>query len=361
MLGDENDKPQYAVPTAAAIQSPKVPNVRTTLSSEDLNKQRSASTRSSENTNPIVDASPAIQKRKLLSEDSQPKQCRQNTHDILMSALKARKFHLLRNPAPISSPFLLPKTIAQKHRNKRKKDLAVFAERPEITLGGETIGYVSKIGSGEPRQTDNDKPKDSSQLEQPHKRPKATAAELKWRTETWANRPKRIEVNGHVTRAAENINKPSGQRNDGSARLAEQMQRVALDEIRACEERARALSGSEKFKLKPKPPESRQSKANRLAVNDSEGVVMTNTISIEDDSDYVLDTYVRSSEQPFEVTASTELHHESLHGIDHGNIGIIVIEDEEDEARWEAFAEDQESDREWNSEEEDENGLWIGS
>lgn len=367
LVDDDNDRPKYAAPLASPgaikgnrsvtieFHSPKVPTVRTTLPSEDLNEQENAIPRFSESTESGADASTIIEKCQPPSDTTtQSDQCRQKTHDISASALKARKFHL-------SSPFLVPKTIVKKHRKNRGKDLALFVERTEIIRKTKKSGDLSRPSSGKPSSLDEGEKKDTSQLEQPRRRPNATAAERKWRTESWANSPQPNEVNGNTTRIAENINKPSSQWNYDSAQLAEQLQGVVLEEIRASEERAKGLGGGGKLKVNPKPPKPRQPRSEQSADDGGSGDGMTNTMNLDDDREYVLDTYIRSSAQPFEVTEAADSVYDSLHGIDHGNIGILVIEDEEEEALWETFAEDQESDPEWQSEEEDENGLWIYS
>ena len=364
LVNDDNDTPQYEVPitslnaaketktTATAFTLPEVPTVRTTLPREDFNERKNDIPRSSKSTKPIT-TSVTVEKRQRPCDDTQTKQSRQHTHEIFASSLKARKFHLVRNPSPMSSPFLVPKTIAQKHRDKRKKDLAMFAEKPEIIRKVQFPGNVLSHSSGEPRHVDDGEKKDTSQLCQPRKRPNATAAERKWRTETWTNPPK---PNENLTRTAENINEPSSQWNYESTRLVEQLQEIALEEIRASEQQVKGLSGSGQLKIKPKPPKPRQPRAEKSTFGGSGHNTMTNAIDLADEGDYVLDTYVRSSARPFEVTEPADSRYDSLHGTDHGKIGILVIEDEEEEALWEAFAEDEESDAEWKSEEEDENG-----
>ena len=367
-MGHDNDSPQYAVATTSlnpvketqttttAFHLSKVPTVRTTLPSEDFNEEKNAFTRSSEKPTPSTEVSATVEKCQRPSENTQPKISRQNTSNIFASLLKARKYHLVRSPSPISSPFLTPKTIAQKHRNKRKKDLAIFAERPEIIRKAKVPGDVSRHSSGESRHVHNGEEKDTLQLEQPRKRPNATAAERKWRTENWANPPKPNEVNGNLGKTAENISEPSSGWNYESTRLAEQLQEVALEEIHASEQRVKGLGSSVQVKIKPKPPKPRQSRTENFVVDGSEQDLMLSAINLDDDGDYVLDTYVRSSAQPFEVTEQADPQNKSLRGIDHGNIGILIIEDGEEEALWEAFAEDRQSDPEWDSEEEDENG-----
>lgn len=368
-MGHENDSTQYAVPTRSldlvketqttttAFHLSQVPTVRTTLPSEDFNEEKNAFTRCPEKPTDSTEAATTVEKRQRPSENTKPKKSRQNTPDIFPFLLKARKFHLVRSPSLISSPFLAPKTIAQKHRNKRKKDLAIFAEKPEIVRKAKVASDVSRHSSGETGHVHNGEKKDTSQPEPPRKRPNATAAERKWRTETWADPPKPNGVNGNLKKTAENINEPSSQWNYESTRLTEQLQEVTLEEMYASEQQVKGPSSNGQVKIKPKPPQPRQSMTEDLAVEGSRHNLMTSAINSDDSGDYVLDTYVRSSAQPFEVTEQADPQNDSLHVIDHGKIGILIIEDEEEEALWETFAEDRQSDPEWNSEEEDENGL----
>ena len=364
-LIDDDNTPQFtsplvstnpvkkAYPNPNAFHSPKTPTPRTALPGEGLDGQKKTDLGFSESTKASAVPRAMMAKYQKPFELKQTRQSGQKTPDILRSALKTRKFHLLKCPLPSYPPNLVSKSTAQQHRKIRGNGLAVFIERTEITRKAKRSGDVSTPSSGEPRHLDNGEEIDMSQLEKPRKRPNATSVERKWRTENWANRRK---SNENLIRRAENADEPSNQWNYESIQLAEQLQEVALAEIHASEEGAKGLSGGRKLKIKPKSPKPRQSRAEKLA---DEGSGKAGIIDIDDDGDYVLDTYVRSSAQPFEVPEPAESYHDPLHSTDHGNIGILVIEDEEEEALWEAFAEDQESDLEGNSEEEDENGLWI--
>ena len=342
-----------------AFHSPEIPSPRTVLPGEGLNGQKNTNSGLSESTKASAGPRAMMEKYQQPFEPKQTRQSGQKTPDILRSALKTRKFHLIKSASPLYSPNMVSKSTAQQHRKIRGKGLAVFVERTEITRKANGSGNVSRPSSDEPRHLDNVEEKHMSQLEKPRKRPNATAVERKWRTENWANRRKSNETNENLIRKAENVDEPSNLWNYESIRLAEQLQEVALAEIHASEEAAKGPSGGKKLKIKPKSPKPRQTRTEELADESSEKDVIPGIVDIDDDGDYVLDTYVRSSAQPFEVPEPAESHHDPLHSTDHGNIGILVIEDEEDEALWEAFAEDQESDLEGNSEEEDENGLWI--
>ena len=376
-MDDENDRPQYALPltspsafkktrtTTTAFHSPKVPIVRTTLPSEDLAEQRNAIPRIPEIIKPTPDALAITEKRhKIPSGITQPKHPRQKTHNIVASALKTRKFHLVSNSSSISSQFSNPKTLAQKHRKNRRKDLAVFVERIEKArkANAKTTGGPNSNGL---QNTTVGKEDISQQVAKPRKLPNATAAERKWRTDNWAKCPPKPDDevdDGNVDRrTAESINELSS-RWDYSTKLAEQLQEVALEEMRASEERGK---GGGTLKVKPKPPKPRRSRTEEVVEDggvDDDDDVMTDTVNLDDDDDegeYVLDTYIRSSAADIttDPPAESEPHSVDSIDIDHSNVGILVIENEEEEALWEAFAEDQEeSDTEWNSEEEDENG-----
>ena len=363
LMSHDNNSRQYPPPiafldavkkvqtTTNAFHSSRVPTVTATLPSEEFYKENNNPAWSSEKPISSTSAPAAVEKCPLSFEGTQPKKSPQNTHDIFASPSKARKFHLIRSPSSMLSPYLAPKTIAQKHRNRRKKDLAVFAENPEILRRAKLSGDAFRHDSAEPRDIDIGNGKDTLRLEQPRKKPNATAAERKWRTETWAKPPKTNAFNGNLTRTAESINEPSNQWNYESTRLAEQLQEVALEEIHTGDERAKGLSGSGQLKIKPKPPKPRQLWTESLDVVGSGKDLTMNAVNLDNDGDYVLDTYVRSSAQP------ADTYYDSLHDIDRSNIGILIIEDEEEEGFWEDFAEDRQSDPEWNSEEEDENGL----
>ena len=356
LVSSNSVKKAYINPNA--FHSPQIPLPRTILPDEGSSGQKNAESGLSESTKASVHPRAVMNKHQQPFEPKQARQSGPETPNILRSALKTRKFHLIRSPSPLYSPNMVLKSTAKQHRKIRGKSLAVFVERTEIIRKAKGLGNVSSPSSGEPRHLDNGEEKHMSQLENPRKRPNATAVERKWRTENWANRRKSNETNENLIRRAENVNEPSNQWNYESIRLAEQLQEVALAEIQTSEEGAKGPSGVRKLKFKPKSPKPRQSRTEKLADEDGEKDVTQGIIDIDDDGDYVLDTYVRSSPQPLEVPEPAESYHDPLNSTDHGNIGILVIEDEE-EALWEAFAEDQESDLEGNSEEEDENGLWI--
>ena len=182
------------------------------------------------------------------------------------------------------------------------------------------------------------------------KRPNATAAERKWRAENWGKSFEPEQANDIAHKAAESVKKPSNQWHYGSIKLAAELHEIALQETQAQDVRRPGEP-----KVKPKPPRPRQSNTQHLAIHENWDEDMPD-VDLDDETEFVLDTYVILNTQQNDLPNSTAQYIDSLQGIENGNVGVLVIEDEE-EALWETFGEDQESDREWNSEEEDENGL----
>lgn len=83
----------------------------------------------------------------------------------------------------------------------------------------------------------------------------------------------------------------------------------------------------------------------RIATNAS--ISLGIDLDIEDDSDYVYDTYVLASASDSAATPAESFG-------DMANVGYLVIT-EEDQSLWETYLEDEPSDKDWNSDEEDEN------
>ena len=76
----------------------------------------------------------------------------------------------------------------------------------------------------------------------------------------------------------------------------------------------------------------------------------------EDLDTFVIDVYVR---QPKHLIADRAMPSTSLETADPGKMGLLVIEDEDQET-WELYGqEEQSSDDGWSSDEEDENGLFT--
>ena len=188
----------------------------------------------------------------------------------------------------------------------------------------------------------------------PRKRPGVTAEERKWRATTWGSV---VEPTIHAEIATESAPtiKPLKNWDTASPELAEQLQQIAVDEVLSDGARAAPENGHIQLKSQPKPPKPRHAKSQGAVDAGVVDVEMTDSNVLKDDSIYVVDTYVRSIAQPT-TTEDCDMFVDPLRGLEQGNVGILVI-DEDEEELWEMYGEIQESDPEWNSEEEDENGL----
>ena len=258
---------------------------------------------------------------------------------------KPRNFHLSKDILPRRPPYGVSKRRAHMQKNLRKDDLAMFMEkREEASRSMHADKNTAAEFSASTRQ-------DSMS---PRKRPGVTEEERKWRATNWG---RSVEPKVHAETATESAwtTNPFKNWDITSPELAEQLQQIAVDEILS--EEARAAPGNDNIQLKsqPKPPKPRQAKTQGAVDAGKVDIEMTDSNNLEDDSMYVVDTYVRSIAQPT-TTEDSKSYVNPLRGLNEGNIGILVIgEDEED--LWEMYGEIQESDPEWNSEEEDENGL----
>lgn len=110
-------------------------------------------------------------------------------------------------------------------------------------------------------------------------------------------------------------------------------------------------------KIKPKPPRPRSTDIEIKSVDLGGDQIMADAIEIESEEDYVYDTYVLSSGQVVsKLKGIAEPMISEVGNVDNNRIGILVIEDADQEI-WETFAAEEESDKEWNSDGEDENGM----
>lgn len=268
-------------------------------------------------------------------------------------SLGLRKFHLTKRTLSAPSQHHITKSSAPKYK-KSRKELAVFVERTEKALKAEQA-RDDRSGDGEECvQAVTVKKKGIQEPERVRKRPNATPAERKWRTDTWG-RP--VEPAASVTKPpklAQSVNEPSDQWDYESPQLAEQLQQIALQEIHAQEKGLKDLSQPQ-LKTQPKPPKPRQPNLQQSVERICGDYAMTDGVDSDEDSHYVFDTYVRSR-----VAQDGDAHFidpdvDAKQGISSGTFGIIVIDDDQEDL-WETYGEDQESDAELDSEEEDENG-----
>ena len=211
---------------------------------------------------------------------------------------------------------------------------------------------AAEFGASTQRVTDSGESATDSVL--PRKRPGVTAEERKWRATNWG-RVVEPKVRAETATGSAPTIKPLKKWDTASPQLAEQLQQIAVDEILSEEARAAPENGHIQLKSQPKPPKPRHAKSQGAVDAETIDVEMTDSNVLDDDSMYVVDTYVRSIAQPT-TTEDRDLYIDPLRGLEEGNVGILVI-DEDEEELWETYGEIQESDPEWNSEEGDENGL----
>lgn len=353
LASNENDKPAYADPVASSktcgelqpIRSldPKVPTIRTTLSCEDVSKQSRV---------PIIPYVPITSKDHTVPKPIiRPNRRGQQDREL---AIEPRKFHLAKGSLPLSSPYLVSKTPAQKHRKSRKRELAVFVEKTGEMRKAKPTRRDHALNDGSIAECFYGEERDIVRAEINRKGPNATPTEREWRAQNWykSGIPARSTELG--TRTGNNVNDPSHQWDYESPELAEQLQQIAFQETRAAEKRSNQIASLPHLRTQPMPPKPRRPAVQRNAHQSDEVDVLALD---DDDNDYVFDTYVRSHVHPVEMSDSAKPHAVPMQDIDPLNMGILVIEGGEIEELWETFGEDLDSDPDFNSEEEDENGM----
>ena len=267
---------------------------------------------------------------------------------------KPRNFHLSKDVLPRIPPYAVSKRRAHMQRNLRKDDLAMFIEKREEASQSKHANKNAAAKSGASTRHDIDSGQSATDSVSPRKRPGVTAEERKWRATNWG---RSVEPKVHAETATESARtiEPFKNWDIASPELAEQLQQIAVDDILSEEARAVPRNGHIQLKSQPKPPKPRQAKTQSALDAGKVDVEMTDGNDLEDDSMYVVDTFVRSIAQPT-TTEDSDSYVDPLRGLSQGNVGILVI-DEDEEELWEMYGEIQESDPEWNSEDEDENGV----
>ncbi len=365
-VGTDDGLPLFLEPSASSKpkQDPQLPigtlppPTTSTLGTESLNGEPAHAAHSaselfqdgqSEDHGP-----PSPRKYSSSSTIARPIRRDQTPQDVQKRNCEPRKFHLTNATLSANSQHHISKAPSEKQRKSRKQQLAVFVEKTGKALKAQ---QAHKDGTGDRdayAQTTVVEEQEGQRPQRPRKRPNATAAERKWRTDNWG-RP--VEPNRDVARkakSAQSVNEPSDQWDYESPQLAGQLQQIALEEIQAQEKQSNNLNPPQ-LKTQPKPPKPRPSRSQQSVDNHSTDNVMIDAADIDEDSLYVFDTYVRSSAGQDGANDNVDLNIEALRGMSSGNFGIIVIDDDQEEL-WETYGQYQESDVEWNSEEEDENG-----
>ncbi|KAL8811037.1 MAG: hypothetical protein Q9200_002126 [Gallowayella weberi] len=248
----------------------------------------------------------------------------------------------------------------QKSKKKKKqqqhKEFAVFVERTHQNQRSN-----SPVADASCALEDSDKPPaglatSPDLLTTPRKRPLASSAEQKWRAQTWKG-PLEAKV-----KAAPDFEGPRTENattdvlGDASLRLAWELHQFAVEESQAS---TGIYCGKSKpvVKAKPKPPKPRPAKERvgaSIHVDNTHPDVMNVDEGGDESDTFVIDVYLRQAENVADKS-SAESANARLETADPDKVGLLVIEDE-DQDMWELYGEeDQSSDDGWNSEEEDEN------
>ena len=277
-------------------------------------------------------------------------------HSVPRNASEPRRFRLSKSPFQVLSPSLVSKKTIKPPSKTRAHELAVFIEAEDSTRK-KPIRRRDKSGEAATVQSRDGKRHHTEESTTSRKRPNATAEERKWRDENW-NRPRDLTTStGQCVQSSFKIDRASNKWDYECPELAANLQKIAFEETGVKAELHQEHNSRQPLKTKPKPPKPRQSALDRSANKENEDATMTDIMPTEDITDYVFDTYIRSLTHSQDTMDSGDPFTKSLQSMDQSSLGIIVIEDGEEEELWEAFGEDVDSDSDWNSEEEDENGM----
>ncbi|KAF2806214.1 uncharacterized protein BDZ99DRAFT_479490 [Mytilinidion resinicola] len=292
--------------TASAYVLPTIPIVRTTQPGEENRPTRAR----------LDSTTPAQSPHTSTTQPQSP------SHSSLLHQLPAdtstfRRFHLSRRSLPASHAS--PSGVDKKR--KRENAVPVFVERKKKTQTS-TQGEASKAGSQQEHGgTEESKSKDKASAVR--KRPGAGAVELQWRARNWST----LE----------------------SKKSFDTLKQPPKDVVKDLEKFAEEIDHQESKTASSPPratPTKRGPKAPALRYKDrypEESKTQDHDaidVDMEDEGDYVYDTYVRDVDM--------------TKPLDEGGIlGLIVISDEDQEL-WDTFEDNEESD-EFDTDDEDEN------
>ena len=319
----------------------QVPLIRSTLSEgEDVNRH---------NGDDVVPHSPKkASSTRPSSSSSQEKKC-----DIIRPLLppKARHFHLVKDS------FLSPNHVIAGHgvqkRKHNQKGIALFTERHLLKL--QNLAGSAKLPETITHSAEDPILQNHNKVNSEHrtfKRPNASAAEVEWRAKTWQKPAKTDKDIPSIVDASRGNKDKFSSYGDYSLELAMQLQEITMQETREGAVHKPTVGQRHPLKYKPKHPGPRTKKDSIPAQNigGDEMTPLTNALECEDD--FVYDTYIRSG-GPIEARSDG-----SIQSKNQENVGVIVIEEDDEEA-WEEYIESAESDKEWDTDEEDENGSYT--
>ncbi|KAL6717109.1 hypothetical protein ACLMJK_005024 [Lecanora helva] len=324
---DENDKPVFTEPVPS---SPSTTGIHLSFS----NSFKEASSPSVRNSGHQVQHSEVRHDPVTPRKKSEP-----------------RRFHLARSSFKVSSPLSASRSNARTRSNIREKELAVFIEAGKLLNVRRDRKEVDSTGVPPVQIIDAKEDHAESPLTS-RKRPNATLEERRWRAETWRKPTESKVLSSQRIHLASTITQPSHEWNHESPELAAQLQQVAFEEIEGKKEHDQEGGNRRPLKIQPKPPKPRHSAAEENVNHEAEVDPMVDIMPPTDDTEYVYDTYIRCLTRSHD---GVDLADDSMQGLENSNVGLLVIQDGEDEALWETFGEDVDSDSDQNSEEEDEN------
>ncbi|KAL9586931.1 MAG: hypothetical protein Q9212_000603, partial [Teloschistes hypoglaucus] len=331
---------------------PQIPSVRTTGSEEDkLFRQE---------VYPTPQRSPSNER--FLQKGTGPDETTKSTASEPDFSKRApshprkepRKFHFTK-PASPRNPSVLHSGIS-KTKKKLTRHLACFVERTDDLKSSRLGGQGALLNVDGSIQLRSDCCRSAVEPSMPRKRPLASPAEREWRTQTWTQPSKSHANIEFESTGVQNQDTALDSVVSTSVDLACQLQQFALEQIHAANEVVDTKK-EPRLKVKPKPPRPRPAQKNTGVMKSFCDAAKTTTDVLSDEADpenFVFDMYVRQNEHA-PNNASNGLPAVGLEGADPDKVGLLVVE-EGDQEIWELYGEqDQSSDDDWNSEEEDEN------
>ncbi len=279
------------------------------------------------------------------------------------SPFNPRRFHLIKST---STPFPQGPIGIQKRKKGVKSDIAVFVEREARLQKSKSLLHLLAVTAHDQEvessvEPSGRKPGSPEEITTPRRRPNASATERQWRADNWSRAKAVGPFANPSSRTGTSIETQSSLWDYDSTQLVEQLQEIARQESSkyTTPETSPKRGATNKLKSRPKVP------ALRYAARHPEDSPISDTAAtmdlssdVGDDSDYVYDTYIRQPGEPIIVDNDVNMETAEPEDFLQGKVGLLVIT-EEDQERWEAFAEDDDSEKDWNSEEEDENGTQV--
>ena len=276
-------------------------------------------------------------------------------------AKEPRKFHFTSSASSSRSLSVLNSGI-RKVKKKQKKDFALFAERTHGSKGSRHSAKPVQTTNKHPKNNDTGLQNATAEALNPRKRPLASAAEQQWRMQTWSQRPKRTAKACPEGSESPGTTTITDTAHDVSMGLAQQLQQFALEATQGSTRMSDARKGPV-AKVKPKPPKPRLTgQCSTQREDDCDNAEDHMDCSSDDNNAdcFVYDVYIRQAE-PTDCEASSGSVANGPDGPKPDKVGMLVIE-EEDQEEWELYREeDQSSGDDWNSEEDDENGKYLSS